>query len=123
MKLNVYAVFDKKVEAFMKPFEARTHGEAARVFVSHVASSMGRAEFTVPAEDLELFFLAEFDDVIGEFGVPASMKTQVPFRVITGREAAQIVAKGAAPSPVPQPPPPADPGEVEPGLSANDNAY
>lgn len=102
MKLNVYAVFDKKVEAFMRPFEARTHGEASRMFVS---SFIGPRENAIPAEDLELFYVAEWDDVLGEFGVPATLKTSLPMRVITGREAMQIIAQGAAPSPVPQPSP------------------
>lgn len=94
-KVNVYSVYDKAVEAYMKPFEARSHGEAIRMFsVSFIDRNPNR--FHVPAGDLDLYHVSEWDDLVGEFGVPANLKTMLPFRVITGLEAEALARKTAS---------------------------
>lgn len=99
-KVNVYSVFDKAVEAFMKPFEARSHAEAQRMFAASFADRNPNRYF-VPAADLDLFFVAEWDDAIGEFGVPASLSTHLPQRVWTGLEAEASARKSFSPDAVP----------------------
>lgn len=65
MKLRVYSVMDKQVEAFAPPMYFRTKGEAARAFMDGLQNPqnvMGqhRADFT-------LCFLGWFDDNLGSF--------------------------------------------------------
>lgn len=95
-KLFVYSVYDKMVEAYMKPFEARSDGEAIRMFsVSFI--NRDPARFHVPSADLDLYLVAEWDDAIGEYGVPADMKTKLPLRVITGTQAEALARKSTSP--------------------------
>lgn len=94
---RVYSVFDKKVEAFMQPFHARTDGEACRMFV---ASFEQDHPTRVPAEDLELYYVGEWNDQIGEFGVPESDKTHLPKVVLSGLSAEGIARKSRSPGAV-----------------------
>jgi len=97
----VYSVFDKQVEAFMKPFEARSDGEAKRIFsVSFADRNPNR--FQVPAGDLDLFLVGEWNDLIGEFGVPASLQGTLPKRVMTGLEAERLARKSFSPAAEPE---------------------
>lgn len=96
MITNMYACFDKKVEAFMQPFMARADGEAIRMFCSSFADSSRPSR--IPAEDLELFLVGYWDDLIGEFGVPEGRKGTLPLRVFTGREAEAQTPKSSSPN-------------------------
>lgn len=58
MKLNVYAVHDSAVGAYLQPFFMRTNGEAVRAFAS-VANQRGHA-FHNNGEDYTLFRIAEY---------------------------------------------------------------
>ena len=65
MKLLVYAIYDKAVEAYTRPFFVQAPGQAVRLFndeVNTVDSPMNKH-----AEDYSCFRLGEFDDATGEF--------------------------------------------------------
>lgn len=95
MILKVYSVYDRAVSAFMQPFYARSHGEAMRMFLSSVKNS---ESFSANAEDYALYYLAEYNDELGEFGVPEDEKLSLPLRLMTGMEAiAQISRDTASP--------------------------
>lgn len=97
-KLNVYSVYDVKVEAFMPPFMARNHAEAQRMFIASL-SDRNPNKFVVPPADLDLYYIAQWDDTVGEYGVPETERLTVPLRVLSGREAE---AKGLGLPAVPQ---------------------
>lgn len=63
MKLNVYSIFDSKVQAYSQPFFSQTHGAAIRAFTDHVN------EDNTPAnkhpDDFTLVCLGTFDDQDG----------------------------------------------------------
>lgn len=66
MKLYIFSVFDRKVEAFMTPFFARSRGEAMRSFMD--ACSDGKHNFVKYPNDFELCQLGWFDDDNGNIG-------------------------------------------------------
>ncbi|AXH74342.1 MAG: nonstructural protein [Microviridae sp.] len=91
MKLLVFAVFDKAVKAYTKPFYVRSRGEALRSFVD--ACNDEKMEFARHAGDYSLYYVGEFDDNAGTFS------TIDPERVITAVECVSDrvaqVSKGA----------------------------
>lgn len=66
MKTNYYAVYDSKVGSYMKPFPARSHGEAIRMMIE--ACKDPKLLFYSYPEDFSLFYCGYFDDDIGQFG-------------------------------------------------------
>lgn len=78
MRMQVFAVFDKAVKAYMPPFMVRSAGEALRSFSSVVNDK--DHQFSKHATDYVLFHLCEFDDVAGQYTV------QEPQRVISALE-------------------------------------
>lgn len=95
MICKVYAVYDKAVAAFMQPFYARSHGEAKRMFVM----SAREGSFAHNARDYELFWLSDFNDLTGNFGVEAQDALSVPLRIMAGPEVIAMLGKLAAPKP------------------------
>lgn len=63
MKLQVCAVYDAAVAAYIPPQFYRSQGEAMRAFIQ--ACQEEKHQFRVHAKDYTLFFLAEFDDTSG----------------------------------------------------------
>lgn len=63
MKLQLYAVQDTKVGAFMPPFVARARGEALRSFMS--ACQDEKHQFFAHKADYLLFYLGDFLDDTG----------------------------------------------------------
>lgn len=63
MKIGFFAIFDLQVKTFMRPWLARTFGEAERVFGDAVRDPKG--ELGQHAGDYSLFKLGEFDDETG----------------------------------------------------------
>lgn len=63
MILQVFAVRDKAVDAFMPPFYARSKGEAIRSFSAAVGD--GKHQFHNNRGDYELYQIGEFDDNSG----------------------------------------------------------
>lgn len=67
--LRVYAIYDAKLEAFMRPFCAETDGVAWRAFydlVADAAHPVGQWP-----QDYSLHCLGKFDAVTGKFDCPA----------------------------------------------------
>lgn len=65
MRLHVFSVFDKAVQAYLQPFYARSAGEAIRSF-AELANDVGTNVARHPA-DFVLYRLGEFDDNSGFF--------------------------------------------------------
>lgn len=63
MKLNVYAIYDKAVNAYMRPFVMQADGQAIRVF-SDMAVDADH-EISKHPEDYSLFRIGEFDGNTG----------------------------------------------------------
>ena len=70
MLLNVYVLFDSKVEAFMQPFFLHSKGEAIRAF-SDLANDVKTQVGKYPA-DFTLFHLGTFDSVDAKFDLLAT---------------------------------------------------
>lgn len=82
MKLNVYTVLDKAVNAYLQPFYARGAGEAIRSF-SDLAND-GNTNIARHPEDFILMFLGEYDDASGLFNC------QEPMRLVGATEVIQM---------------------------------
>lgn len=82
MNVKYFAVRDKKAEAFMQPFQARTEGEAIRTFMDAVQDT--KSPFYRYPGDFDLYYVADWNDAIGSF-VPANGGARP---VITGLEVA-----------------------------------
>lgn len=78
MKLNVYTVFDKAVNAYMQPFFCRSKGEAIRSFSE--ACSDKSSNFFKYSQDYILVELGEYDDQTGLF------ISREPMRIIGAHE-------------------------------------
>lgn len=78
MKLQVYAVYDKAVNAFLQPFYARSAGEAIRSF-GELARDNNTNVGRHPTDFL-LFGLGEYDDATGLF------HCQEPMRMLSASE-------------------------------------
>lgn len=63
--MKVFAVYDKKVEAYLTPFIMKTKGEAIRSWVDVVNDK--NTQFNKHPEDFSLCLLAEFDEVSGKY--------------------------------------------------------
>lgn len=63
MKLQVYAVYDSAVGAYMAPFYARQKGEAIRGFTD--LANDEKTNVARHPSQFSLFFLGEFDDTNG----------------------------------------------------------
>lgn len=78
MKMSVYAVYDKAVNAFLQPFYARSAGEAIRSF-GELARDNNTNVGRHPT-DFVLFGLGEYDDASGMFNC------QEPMRMLGAQE-------------------------------------
>lgn len=63
MKLQILAIKDVKVNAFMQPFFMRTNEEAIRAFTTTVNDPT--TQFNKHPEDFHLYNLGEFDEIDG----------------------------------------------------------
>lgn len=66
MILQVFAVFDKKVNAYMGPQMFRTKGEALRAWMDAVRAENGK-NFRDHAEDYVYCYLGTYDDHTGRY--------------------------------------------------------
>src|SRR3954469_11190226 len=78
MRLQIFSVYDKAVQAFLQPFYSRSKGEAIRSFGEAVNDK--EHPFAKHAADYSLMQLGEFDDQSGIF------HTADPVRVISALE-------------------------------------
>lgn len=65
MKLKVFTIYDKAVEAYSPPFFARATGQALRDFIEEVNNPQSR--ISKSPEHFALFDLGTFDDSNGQF--------------------------------------------------------
>jgi len=63
MKLQIFAVKDRAINAYMRPWFAQTQGQATRMFQDEVNNRQG--EINKHADDYDLWHLATFDDNMG----------------------------------------------------------
>ena len=68
MNIKYFSVRDKKAEAFLSPFTARTDGEAIRSFQDALQDP--KSPFFKYPDDFTLYYVADWNDGIGSF-VPA----------------------------------------------------
>ncbi|UDN67785.1 nonstructural protein [robinz microvirus RP_117] len=78
MKLQMFAVYDSAVTAYMPPFFTRSKGEALRSFSD--ACNSKDSNFNKYAADYTLYFVGEYDDVTANFF------DVVPVRIVGARE-------------------------------------
>lgn len=80
MKLQMYAVYDSKVEMYMEPFFAQTNGAALRMFAD-AANSEGH-QFNRHAADYTLFNVGAFDQDAGmlEPSAPVTLGNALEYR-------------------------------------------
>lgn len=81
MKLEMYSVYDKAVDAFMQPFFCRTKGEAFRSF--NVAVNEEKSIFARNAPDYSLYYVGTWDDKDGRTG------DCEPVRIVSATECLQ----------------------------------
>lgn len=91
MRLHIYAVHDRAVNAYLQPFYCRSSGEAIRSFTEAVNDP--NKPFGKYATDYALFNFGEFDDVSGSFLV------HDPVRVISANEVIEDAVMDAPPPP------------------------
>lgn len=65
MRMMAFAVFDKKINAYMNPQFFRTRGEALRAWMDAVMAEA--APFKRHAEDYVFCYLGVYDDTDGRF--------------------------------------------------------
>lgn len=65
MILQVFTIFDSKIESYMKPFYAHTKGEAIRMFSDGLKES--DSMIAKHPEDYTLFHIGEYDDTSAQF--------------------------------------------------------
>jgi len=78
MRLQVYTVYDKAVNAYMQPFYCRTKGEAIRSFTEACCDK--KSNFFKYATDYVLMELGEYDDQTGLFA------SREPMRIVSAHE-------------------------------------
>lgn len=64
MKMRMFAVLDKAVQAFNAPFCVRTEGEAKRAFANEVANAQG--QIGRHRADYSLYYIGVYDDALGQ---------------------------------------------------------
>lgn len=72
MKINMYAIKDRQLDAFMLPFPAQTNGAAIRSFGNHTKEE-GHPVAQHP-DDYSLYHLGDYDDQVGKM---TSLETPV----------------------------------------------
>lgn len=65
MKMRLYAVLDKQVEAFLPPLCFRSEGEAKRSFIDAVSAES--SQLSRHKSDYAFCFLGYYDDNLGTF--------------------------------------------------------
>lgn len=65
MRLRVYAVYDKAVQAFLSPMVFRSDGEAKRSFCDALAAS--ESQISRHKQDYAFAFIGLYDDNLGTF--------------------------------------------------------
>ena len=67
MILQVFTIYDSKVEVYMKPFYALTKREAIRMFADGIKDTKESSMIAKHPEDYTLFHIGDFDDSTAQF--------------------------------------------------------
>ena len=81
MKTVIMAVYDKATEAFMRPWNAQSKGQASRMFADEVRRE--GTDLNTHPEDYTLFHIGNYDDQAG------MLEPMEPTRVISGIDVLQ----------------------------------
>lgn len=81
---SVCAVWDEKIQSFMRPFFAPRVGGAVRAFTDEVQRA--GSEMNMHPEDYTLFELGSWND---EDGMYKAVDNNIPRRVVSGTEVAK----------------------------------
>lgn len=63
MKMNFYSVFDKGINAYMRPFPMQADGQAVRAFTDECLNA--ETPLSKHPEDYALFRIGSFEDTTG----------------------------------------------------------
>lgn len=80
MKLQAFAVYDSKVEMYLRPFFAEARGAAVRSFADAVNDH--QTPFYAHPDDYTLFYIGVFDQASGMFAgeAPVSLGNGLQFK-------------------------------------------
>lgn len=87
MKLQVCAIKDRALNAFMQPFFAQTTGAAIRAFQDGVND--GTTPMNKHPDDYDLWWLAEWDDQTGMFVANPDDRSELPQQLALGKNLVQ----------------------------------
>lgn len=93
MKLNVYVLFDSKVQAYMQPFYMRADGEAVRAVLQ--ASRDPNVNFHQYPADFTLFRIGEYDDGSGRHKTLDAFENLGNLLTLRSAEAGAVVNEAA----------------------------
>lgn len=83
MILQVFAVRDRQVDAYMRPFFTQSVGSAVRGFTTEVNRSAQDNPLWLYPDDHDLYHIGEFDDGSGKFKL-----LEAPLQVAVGKNVA-----------------------------------
>ena len=72
MKMEIFAIRDRALEAFMRPWVAQTTGQAIRMFMDECDNPQG--DISKHKSDYDLYHIGSFDDQSGAIIKPDSIK-------------------------------------------------
>ncbi len=84
MKHLIMSVYDKAVEAYLRPFTTQSLGQATRVFMDETKRE--GSEFNMHPEDYALFHIADFYDN------DATIENKEPKCIARAHEITQVIA-------------------------------
>lgn len=84
MKLEMMAVKDEALEAYMRPFFAQSVGQAARMFADEVNNEQG--EMVKHPQDYALYHLGTWDDQDGSYKPQPEVGEHEPTLISRGRD-------------------------------------
>ena len=85
--MDIFTVYDSKSGAYMRPFYARSKGEAIRSFTTEVNSGSDTSLVAQYPADFTLFHLGSFDDEKASFDLlptPVSLGVALEFAAASG---------------------------------------
>lgn len=90
MKMEIFAVKDRALNAFMRPFFAQTIGQAIRSFSDEINRPGGHQvgsenHMNMHPEDYDLWHLGSFNDATGTFSAEPDDRQDWPRQVAIGK--------------------------------------
>lgn len=94
MKMKVFAIKDRALNAFMQPFFMHTEGQAIRAFQDNINDEKSAAH--AHPDDYDLWVLAEFEDSDGRFshtlqiGHGRDDQVSMPRQLVLGKQVKEM---------------------------------